>query len=489
MISIVFFYISFGFVLVIYGAHVCPFLECLGYLQALKNTFIPVLLLLPVRIHLFNRHVRKIHHLGSSHNEAIYSLPWKEFLAELIIWLLIGLSIGILNTFYFHVPVLSGVKIFLGCIASGLFGGMLCFLLMEKRIMGFLGKMKAHAALIPKRRVLSVSGKMLFLMITVLLFMIVIILLMVFMDISYLLAHRDSISPGFFFGVFREILFAFAVLLLLSVVILGRYSQNLKAILSLQLEVMEDISKGNYNALVPVVTNDEFGLIAAKTNEMIKGLKEKDFCQLSFGRFVTPEVSDRILKGEVSLEGELRDVTILFCDLRGYTTFVEGREPREVVSFLNDYFSEMEQAIKQYKGIVLQFIGDEIEAVFGAPVDLPDHPEMAVMAALEMRKRLANLNEQRQSIGKNPIAHGIGIHTGSVLAGSVGSPDRLVYAMVGDTVNTASRIQAQNKTFGTDILISEKTMGFLKGKDFGLSSLGKRALKGKSEEIEIFKVL
>ena len=106
-----------------------------------------------------------------------------------------------------------------------------------------------------------------------------------------------------------------------------------------------------------------------------------------------------------------------------------------------------------------------------------------------MRKSLKALNERRESSGEIPIAHGIGVHTGEVLAGSVGSPDRLVYAMVGDTVNSASRIQVLNKTFGTDILISETTKDLIKDNDFNLSSLGKMALKGKSEEIEVYKVI
>ena len=488
MIAIIFCHIIFGFVLVIYGAQVCPFLECLGHFQASINIFIPILLLLPLRAYLFKQHVRKIHDFGSAQNAALYSLPWREFITDLLVWLLAGLGISFIYIITFAAPILTGLKLLLGCVAFGLFGGMLRFLSIEKRIMEYLKTLKVHVPFSPKR-VLSVSSKMLFFMITVLLFMIIAILLMALMDINYLLANKDSFSIDFFFGFFKEILFAFAILLILSLFILGRYSQNLKTILSLQLGVMEDISHGNYNTQVPAVTNDEFGLIAAKTNEMIKGLMEKDFCQISFGRFVTPEVSDKILKGEVPLDGELRDVTILFCDLRGYTTFVEGREPREVVNFLNEYFSEMEQAIKQYEGIVLQFIGDEIEAVFGAPMDLPDHPEMAVMASLEMRKRLKDLNIKRGSLGKSSVSHGIGIHTGKVLAGSVGSPNRLVYAMVGDTVNTASRIQTLNKTFGTDILISQKTKDLLKGNGFSLSSLGKTALKGKSEEIEIFKVL
>lgn len=418
---------------------------------------------------------------------ALYNLPWREFLSDLLLWVFIGLGMGILYVFHYQAPGLTGVKVLLGCLSFGLFGGMLCFLSMERRIMEHLKASKSDLSFSP-RRILSVSGKMLFFVLTVLFFMVLVVLLMIFMDINYLLSHRE-LGPDIYMGVFKEILFAFGVLLLLSLVILGRYSQNLRSLIARQLDVMSDISQGNYNTQVPVVSNDEFGLIAAKTNEMIRGLKERDFCQMSFGRYVTPEVSELILRGEVVLEGEQRNVTILFCDLRGYTPFVEEREPKEVVNFLNAYFSEMEEAIKGHKGIVLQYIGDEIEAVFGAPLDLPDHPDMAVLAALEMRQRLKALNEKRKAMGESSIEHGIGIHTGDVLAGSVGSPDRLIYAMVGDTVNIASRIQTMNKQFGTDILISGKTREVLKSKTLKLSSLGELTLKGKKEEVEIYKLL
>lgn len=409
-------------------------------------------------------------------------------MADFLSWLFIGLAMGLFYLIYFQSPALTGLKILLGCLSFGLFGGMLAFLSMERRLMEFLKALKIEKTVAP-RRVFSVTSKMLFFMVAVLVFMAAAVLLMVFMDINYLLAHKDLLGPDIYQGVFKEIVFAFAVLLLLSVLIIGRYSQNLKSIIALQLDIMKAIGSGNYTTRVPVVSNDEFGLIAAKTNEMISGLSERDFCQISFGRYVTPEVSEKILKGEVSLEGELRNVTILFCDLRGYTPFAEKKEPKEVVAVLNEYFSEMEQAIKKYKGIVLQYIGDEIEAVFGAPMDLLHHPEMAVMAALEMRKRLKNLNDKRASKGEGPIEHGIGIHTGEVLAGSVGSPERLVYAMVGDTVNVASRIQSLTKQFGADILISQKTKEGLEGSKFILASLGESTLKGKAEEVEIFKVI
>jgi adenylate cyclase len=463
-------------------------MEGLGYLQASRNTFLPILFALPLRIYLFRRNTLKIRTPDSTQGVALYSLPWREFIADLAIWLLIGGFMAVFYVLHLQAPFLTGLKIFLGSVSFGLFGGMLCYLSAEKRIMDFLKEAKVVSGSNPKK-LLSVSKKMLFLVITVLFFMVIVMLLMFFMDLNYMLTHRNSLDPSIYYGVFKEILFAFVVLLLLSVSILGQYSRNLKATLALQLDVMEDIGRGNYDTRIPVVSNDEFGLIAAKTNEMISGLKEREACEISFGRYVTPEVSEKILKGEIPGEGELREATILFCDLRGYTTLVEESEPRAVVRFLNEYFTEMDKTIKEHKGIVLQYIGDEIEAVFGAPEDLPNHAEMAVMAALAMRRRLKELNNRRESMGRAPVAHGIGIHSGKVLAGSVGSPERLVYAMVGDTVNTASRIQDLNKTFGTDILLSQVTRDFMKGNDIPVSSLGKVALRGKSVEMELFKVL
>jgi class 3 adenylate cyclase len=330
---------------------------------------------------------------------------------------------------------------------------------------------------------------MLFFMVTILLFTVVVIVLMVFMDINHLLTYKDFFGRELYLDVIKEILFAFVVIITVSLMIVNRYSQNLKTILSIQLQAMEKISRGEYNAHVPVISNDEFGLIAAKTNDMANGLKERDECQISFGKYVTPEVSEKILRGEISAEGELTEATILFCDLRGYTLFVERKEPKEVVKFLNTYFSEMELAVRQHNGIVLQYIGDEIEAVFGFPVQEDAHCEMAVETALQMRRRLQVLNEKRRSIGESPIQHGIGIHTGTVLAGSVGSPERLVYAMVGDAVNLASRIQDLNKQFGTDILISGTTRERLSDGEYGIVGLGETEIRGKKEKVEVFKIL
>jgi adenylate cyclase len=463
-------------------------LEGLGYRQASIHTLIPILIAFPFRIYWLKKNIHRLRWFGSAQSVTLYSLPWREFAGDLVLWGVIGLGMSVFYIFQLGAPLLTGVKILIGCISFGLFGGMLCFLWMEKRVIEFLGETTFEIPISPKK-IFSVSDKMILFMVTLLVFMATAILLMVFMDISYLPEQEGPSNTDIYFGIFKEIVFAFGVLLFLSFLILRRYSQNLKAALALQLEVMKKISLGNYEAPAPIVSNDEFGLIAAKTNEMITGLKERDLCRLSFGQYLSPEVSRKILKGEIPLEGELKEVTILFCDLRGYTTFVEGRDPKEVVGFLNEYFTQMEQAIKAQQGIVLQYIGDEIEAVFGAPLDLPHHPEKAVLAALEMRTRLEELNRKREAAGQGPVAHGIGIHTGSVFAGSVGSPDRLSYAMVGDPVNTASRIQTLNKTFGTDILISGAAKDLVPTDRFRLTSKGRTSLRGRSEAIEVYAVL
>jgi len=420
-------------------------------------------------------------------SQTTFSRPRREFIADFSTWLGIGVWLALNYVFYFQSPLATGVKVVMGCACFGLFGGMLSYLTAERRNIVQLGETGGENAPNPAA-MLSVSAKMLFFMVTVLLFMTLVVLLMVFMDINFLLANRDALGSNIYMGVFKEIVFAFLVLLGLSLSILTRYSGNMRLVLKNQLKAMERFAQGDYQAGVPVVSNDEFGVIAAKTNDMMEGLRERDMCRLSFAKYMTPEVSEKILKGEISQKGEMHQVSILFCDLRGYTPFVEKRRPEEVVEFLNAYFSEMAQSIKKNNGIVLQYIGDEIEAVFGYPIPEDDHGRMALRAALDMRHRLEKLNGDRKAAGKEPVRHGVGIHTGEVLAGSVGSPDRLVYAMVGDAVNVASRIQNLNKQFGTDILISAAAMALLPPDEFALEGLGPAAIRGKSKAVEIYKV-
>jgi adenylate cyclase len=236
-----------------------------------------------------------------------------------------------------------------------------------------------------------------------------------------------------------------------------------------------------------VVANDEIGAVADGFNRMVHGLRERDRIKETFGKYVTPEIRDEILGGRVALEGQALEVTILFADLRDFTPWVEATDPRQVLRDLNAYFTEMEGAITAHGGVVLQYIGDEIEAVFGAPVPARDHAARAVRAAADMRARLAAWNAARARDGKPPLRHGIGIHTGTVLAGNVGSHERLSYALVGDAVNLASRIQDLTKDAGTDVLVSGTTRAGLDGAP-ALEPLPARHVKGRAAEVEVYRL-
>ncbi len=251
---------------------------------------------------------------------------------------------------------------------------------------------------------------------------------------------------------------------------------------------MAEVERGRLDGRATVVSTDEIGAVAEGFNRMLHGLREREMVKETFGKYVTPEIRDEILAGRIRGEGELKEATLLFADLRDFTPWVEATEPREVVHDLNEYFTEMDRAIRAHRGLVLQFIGDEIEAVFGAPIASEDHAAMAVQAALEMRRRLRAWNARREAAGKPALRHGIGIHTGTVLAGNIGGAERLSYALVGDPVNLASRIQGLTKDFKVDILISDATRGRL-GPGVPVEELPAVRVKGRVVEVTVYRVV
>jgi adenylate cyclase len=262
-------------------------------------------------------------------------------------------------------------------------------------------------------------------------------------------------------------------------------SGNLRRPLQEIIGVLQEVRRGRFDRSVRVTSNDEIGYTGDVINEMTQGLRERDFIKETFGRYVSREIRDEILAGRIPLDGEVKEVSVLFADLRDFTPLVESTPPREVVRIINGYFREMNEAIKAHRGLVIQFIGDEIEAVFGAPVHYEDHPDAALQAAEEMCGRLRDLNRQLETEGFAPLAHRIGIHTGSVVAANIGSPDRLAYSLVGDTVNLAARLQDLNREFGTEILLSGATRERLTG-DPSLEPLPQTIVKGIQEPVALF---
>jgi class 3 adenylate cyclase len=245
------------------------------------------------------------------------------------------------------------------------------------------------------------------------------------------------------------------------------------------------VKEGDLQTRVKVVSNDEIGVLGDATNEMMQGLRERELLNDAFGKYVSPEIRDEILSGGIPLDGELKNVTVLFSDLRDFTPLVASTQPKEVVKIINGYFEEMAMAIHGHGGLVLQFIGDEIEAVFGAPLEMEHHPVAAARAALEMHERLSRYNSRLREQGWTPLRHGIGLHTGQVLAANIGSSERLSYALVGDTVNLASRLQGVSKELGRDIILSASTRNAL-GDEFRYESLETVQIKGMAGPVKVF---
>lgn len=224
-------------------------------------------------------------------------------------------------------------------------------------------------------------------------------------------------------------------------------------------------------------------------NQLLRQQEEQIQFREIFGRFVSKEVADMIEDDESSLGGDLRDVSILFCDIRGFTTFSELHAPMEVVALLNDYLSVVVAAAQGYGGIVNKFGGDSVLVIYGAPTALPNATYNALLTARQIQDDLYQLNQIRELQQDVPINVGIGINTGTVIAGAVGTKTRLEYTVIGDAVNLASRIESLTKTY-TDynILISEFAYDEL-GRhqaEFEFVDLGVTEIRGKSQSVTIY---
>jgi adenylate cyclase len=221
---------------------------------------------------------------------------------------------------------------------------------------------------------------------------------------------------------------------------------------------LKKIRQLDYVHVAPVHTGDELEDLATGFNGMVDGLKERDNLRSTFGKYMTGAVMDHLLSGKVALGGESLTVTILFTDIRSFTTISEAMDPQQLVALLNEYFSEMVGIVMQEDGVVDKYIGDAIMAVFGAPVPKANDAANAVRAAARMREALAHLNLRLQARGIAPLHTGIGIHTGEVVAGNIGSEKRMEYTVIGDAVNLASRLETSTKELGVNVLISEDTL-------------------------------
>ncbi|MCX5720024.1 MAG: adenylate/guanylate cyclase domain-containing protein [Nitrospirae bacterium] len=248
----------------------------------------------------------------------------------------------------------------------------------------------------------------------------------------------------------------------------------------------EEIGKGNFQYRINMVRKDEFGDLATAFNYMAQELWKKLLIQKSFGSYVSPEVLDMILSHpeESWLKGIRSEASILFTDIRGFTAYSETRNPEEVVEALNEYFGIATQFILEYGGYVDKFIGDAVLGVFGVPIYHTDHAERAVRAAFAMQKEL------RQQVGKNknPFLSriGIGVNSGVVVSGNLGSQVKMEYTVIGNSVNVASRL---NDMAGPGEIIISKDIYELTKNIVSVKALPPQKMKGKSELVEVFQLI
>jgi adenylate cyclase len=217
--------------------------------------------------------------------------------------------------------------------------------------------------------------------------------------------------------------------------------------------------------------------------------KEKRKVSRLFGRYVSRDVYSQLIANpdQAELGGKRREMTVLFSDIRGFTTVTERGNPEELVSQLNEYFSRMVEIVFRNKGTVDKFVGDMVMALFSAPLDDPGHADHAVQAAVEMVRELGDLNRAWLAKGMTQLDLGIGVNSGDMIAGNIGSASIMSYTVIGDNVNLGARLESLNKEYKTRIIISEATRARLTS-DYATRPLGDVVVKGKSKAVQIFEV-
>ena len=275
------------------------------------------------------------------------------------------------------------------------------------------------------------------------------------------------------------------ILLLLLVVVTRHISRPIIDLMNSAVQVTEE---GPYRDSMEVKSRDEIGRLTAAFNEMMEGLRQRDFIRDTFGRYVTKEVVEELLDTSDGLElgGEIREVTIMLSDLRGFTPLCEHLNPDQVIEVLNGYLSRMSKIIGQYQGTINEFIGDAILTFFGAPIKYGDSPARAVACALAMQLAMEEVNSENSEKGLPPLFMGIGINTGEVIVGNIGSKERAKYGVVGHNINLASRVEGA--TLGGQVLITPST--YEQVKDIVIVR-GVRPVrfKGVEEDIDLYDVI
>ena len=247
----------------------------------------------------------------------------------------------------------------------------------------------------------------------------------------------------------------------------------------------ESVSRGKLDIAVPVSRADEFGLLLGEFNNMIRGLKEKEKLRQTFGLHVGERAAEEILKRNPGLSAVEEEITVMFVDIRSSTAQAAAMKPAEVVEMFNSFFRVTVRVVEEHGGMVNKFLGDGFMALFGAGHSTTNHADAAVQAGREILLSVQKLNREFEARNREPIQIGVGLHSGPAIVGSIGSPQRLEFTAMGNTVNIASRIEKLSKIVGRPMLLTAEVQARLTIQ-FPLEPLTPQQVRGIEEPVTVF---
>lgn len=262
------------------------------------------------------------------------------------------------------------------------------------------------------------------------------------------------------------------------------YAKNQQYLLDSQIHVLEELQKGNLDSFAPIMSQDEFAMLAQQTNRLIEELREKQKVSNVLERIVSPNIMQKLLGSDAQMlkQGQEYEVAILFCDLRRFTNFVENTPPDQVIRFLNAFFAKISDLITAHDGIINKFMGDAILAVFGV-----DGKDSAAINAFQTAMHIISHTKTINLGDDKEFDIGVGIHMGRAVAGTIGSADRYEYTFIGDVVNTASRLDGLSKRLGYRIIVSDKVHDLLPENERDkFVDLGPQRVRGKAEPVHVY---
>jgi adenylate cyclase len=469
--ALVFYAASVG-LLTLFGCEVCPYIESLGKLTlaAMFTVFFSIALLM--RPMLTRSWVTAAPQLIQ---------PRRQFMLDFGSFLVVGAVLTVYDRIVYAFPISSGMKALLGATTVGIFFGADSALWREREIIRRLTE--RGETLDPGTQSFSLTRKFVLIALGTLALMAADLAFLSRRDLQQLAESAGPLrsAQG---EVVAETVIALAFFFPLTINLILSFAKNLRLFLENQRKALEQVAAGKFDVRVPVASSDEFGAIAQHTNKMIDGLREREQMRDLFGKLVSPAIAQRLLTSDgLRLGGSRRKVVVLFSDVRNFTSRTEAATPEVLVADLNRYFGRMVDVVHAHGGIVDKFIGDGMMAIFGLE-KFEDGADASVRAAAGMLEAVKELNTTLTQ----PLSIGIGIHAGEVVAGTIGSPARLEFTFIGDTVNVAARIESLTKPLRTALLISEAVRGALSGElaQWKWNARGAQELKGRTAQMAVF---